>query len=63
MRETRKHIWTFAASSYYSDTENVLILTITGVIPLPSFTGNNYFCESGFSGPGFHQGQFYPDAH
>ena len=62
----RQHIWTFAGglvennpSSYplYScpcaDRAQALAL-------VPSFVGNDYFCESGNPGPGFTNGHFYP---
>ncbi len=65
---SRRHIWTFAAAVYYSDPNFVTTLnckcTNTSYNwnhPLPTFVGNNCFCESGSSDFGFHHGRFFPD--
>lgn len=57
----REHIWTFAAAAYEQDPNYNRNLTCqcTDVysnqsLPVPLFVGNNYFCETGYEGPGFH---------
>ncbi len=63
---SRQHIWTFAAAVYYADPRYITSYnckcTNTGYEwnhPLPSFIGNNYFCESGNTGPFFDYNRLY----
>ena len=47
----RQHIWTFAAGyteNYPWYTGSLCPCDTTGVIPIPSFVGEDYFCESGY---------------
>ena len=52
----RQHIWTFANGAWENDTThyewNCPCDTNSG-IPIPSFIGKNYFCESGYLWPGY----------
>ena len=55
----RQHIWTFAAGSYETDTDNEACpCDTTFSINIPLFVGGDYFCEtgvnSGSSTTGFH---------
>ena len=60
----REHIWTFAAGLTESDS-----MHLNAHCPcdkpsndiVPSFVGNDYFCESGLSSNWFSQVAFYPD--
>ena len=55
---SRQHIWTFAAALGDNYTDNILLLcpcsniNITWPYKLPSFIGNDYFCESGHHAAG-----------
>ena len=65
----RQHIWTFAAALNEQD-----IITVNGVhncpctdnnvtwpYQVPSFIGNDYFCDTGNRGPGFRDYIYYLD--
>ena len=57
----RNHIWTFTAGQskdYYYPVDNCPCATTPGSTP-PPFVGENYFCESGNTGP--HETQWYLD--
>ena len=62
----RQHIWTFAAGlgeQYLTACPHCTCPCASRSDPLslvPSYIGNNYFCESGNPGPEFPNGQFYP---
>ena len=52
----RQHIWTFANGARENDTSYVFNncpCDTTGVIPVPPFVGEDYFCESGYVDPGY----------
>ena len=57
----RNHIWSFAAgySKDYSHVGNCPCASINPGTAAPSFVGNNFFCESGNSGP--EESQWYLD--
>ena len=47
----RQHIWTFASGAWESDTRHLYWncpCDTTGVISIPPFVGEDYFCESGY---------------
>ena len=57
---SRRHIWSFAATLYETDPsyrvrENCPCTNtnISWPYQVPSFVGNNYFCDTGNAGPGF----------
>ena len=63
----RRHIWTFAAavnddpsSSHSGSLCQCVRPGDRSIMPLPSFVGMDYFCDTG-SRSGAHDGQFYPD--
>ena len=60
----RKHIWTFAAGVHeqasYAPELCPCVAGSTGGSRVPSFVGQNYFCESGKTS-GFRPGVLYPD--
>ena len=69
---SRQHIWTFAAAIYETDPNYanglkwVCPCTNTNFdwfsrFVIPSFIGNNYFCDSANRGPGFSSSATYPD--
>ena len=67
---SRQHIWTFAAALFESD-PHISILqffvcsctttNITWPYQVPSFVGNNYFCDNGNPGPGWVFSTVYAD--
>ena len=55
---SRQHIWSFVAAAYETDNPYYTQPTCTNTNynwphQVPSFIGNNYFCDSGNRGPGF----------
>ena len=63
---SRQHVWTFAASLYENDPGYVTSwnceCTNTNYnwpYQVPSFVGNNYFCETGNTGPGYEYTRVY----
>ena len=64
---SRQHIWTFAAGivennpSSYPQWSCPCADRATTLSFVPSFVGNDYFCESGNPGPRYTNGQFYPN--
>ena len=65
---SRQHIWTFAAALDEQDpTYNELYncpctnTSVTWPYQLPSFIGNDYFCDTGNRGPGYNLTAFYPN--
>ena len=65
---SRQHIWTFVAALYETDPNygplNVCPCTnidFTWPYEIPSFIGNNYFCDTGNPGPGYMSSAIYPD--
>ena len=61
----RQHVWTFAAGvedqqTFYDGTCPCVTGSITGS-RIPSFVGQNYFCESGLTQYPSTPGVFYPD--
>ena len=65
---SRQHIWTFANALYEASTSHnplrVCACTDTNSnwpYQIPSFIGNNYFCETGNPGPGFLFTEIYQD--
>ena len=64
----RQHIWSFAVSHYETDTNydgrwNCACTNTNFNWPyqLPSFVGNNYFCDTGNPGPGTSDSTVYAD--
>ena len=65
---SRQHIWTFAAAldeqgrdgyrRYNCPCTNT---SVTWSYQVPSFIGNDYFCDTGNRGPGFMHYTYYPD--
>ena len=52
----RQHIWTFANGAWENDSRHRVYncpCDTNGVIPVPPFVGENYFCESGYLWPGY----------
>ena len=52
----RQHIWTFANEAWENDSRHRVYncpCDTNGVIPVPPFVGENYFCESGYLWPGY----------
>ena len=54
---SRQHIWTFAATLLESSTHPLVVCACTDTnsnwpYQIPSFIGNNYFCDTGNRGPG-----------
>ena len=65
---SRQHIWTFAVALYEQDSSynslyNCECTNINYNWPyeVPSFVGNNYFCETGNVGPGSDSSRYYDD--
>ena len=65
---SRQHIWTFAGTLNDQDpTFNGLYncpctnTNVTWPYQVPSFIGNDYFCDTGNRGPGFSRNIYYPD--
>ena len=63
---TRTHIWTLAAGAYISGSIRIPTCpcsnsTLLWPLTVPSFIGNNYFCESGNPGPSFSSSTIYQD--
>ena len=65
---SRQHVWTFAAALYETDSnydlQNVCQCINTNfnwLYQIPSFIGNNYFCDTGNPGPGFLYPAVYQD--
>ena len=64
---SRQHIWTFAAALYeiHIDSRPYYICSCTDNNPwpyeLPSFIGNDYFCDTGNPGPGWTGATVYQD--
>lgn len=67
---SRQHIWSFAAalSETYTDSYDFSILNCACTnansdwpFQVPSFVGNNYFCDTGNRGPGAVTSELYPD--
>ena len=52
----RQHIWTFANGAWENDTRHQAYncpCDTNGVISVPPFVGEDYFCESGYLWPGY----------
>ena len=52
----RQHIWTFANGAWENDTRHQTWncpCDTTGAISIPSFVGEDYFCEAGYLWPGY----------
>ena len=65
---SRQHIWTFAAAldeqdPAYNGRYNCPCTNtdVTWRFQVPSFIGNNYFCDTGNRGPGYNRTTFYFD--
>ncbi len=65
---SRQHIWTFAAAIYetHSPFTPDWVCPCTNInqpwpFQVPTFVGDSYFCASGNPGPGWVNGQVYPD--
>ncbi len=63
---SRSHIWTFSSAlNDFGLVNNGLICSCTNTNPwpytLPSFIGNNYFCDTGDHDAGYVTGMYYPD--
>ena len=64
---SRQHIWSFVKPDHYRGSTSSLIAcpcsTTSGTWShsVPSFIGNDYFCESGNPGPGRIDGMFFED--
>jgi hypothetical protein len=65
---SRQHIWTFAAALYqtkfFSSRESAFFCPCTSTLvtwqhQIPSFIGNNYFCDTGNPGPRVQRGRVY----
>ena len=58
-----KHIWTYANGMSLSYSDNTLLCPCnTGAANVvPSFVGNDYYCETGFNGNGIPPLTFYPN--
>ena len=53
----RQHIWTFANGAEENDTTHKdwnCPCDTTGVVSIPPFVGEDYFCESGYVRPGYY---------
>ena len=52
----RQHIWTFANGAWENDIANetwICPCDTAGVVSIPPFVGEDYFCESGYVYPGY----------
>ena len=65
---SRQHIWTFAAALYEQDPNynQIWVCECTNTnynwpYQVPSFVGNDYFCDTGNPGPNYVHGRVYPD--
>ena len=65
---SRQHIWTFVTALYEQDPRydtryNCACTNIQyrWLHRVPTFIGNNYFCETGSSGPGWDETTYYPN--
>ena len=64
---SRQHIWTFAAALGEQNRNYELYncpctnTDVTWPFQVPSFIGNDYFCDTGNRGPGFNRTAFYSD--
>ena len=67
---SRQHIWSFASAQYETDPLiaerqfSVCPCTTSNIFwpfQVPSFVGNNYFCDTGNTGPGFDFSTIYAD--
>lgn len=63
---SRQHIWSFAAARYETTTDPLFLCpcispNVIWQNPLPSFIGNNYFCDTGNPGPSVSETAAYPD--
>ena len=55
----QQHIWTFANGAFENTTQyptSNCPCDISGIIPIPPFVGEDYFCESGYVYPGYRNG-------
>ena len=50
---SRQHIWSFVNAIYENDTECPY--------QVPPFVGNNYFCDTGSTGPGYSASAVFPN--
>ena len=58
----RQHIWSFVAGAvenYTSYAETLCPCDTSYNISIPSFVGDDYFCESGYIYPGFYDSEFF----
>ena len=57
----RQHIWTFAVGRWENNTSNDAYMCLCDgyAYPIPSFVGEDYFCESGFIHPGYYDLSVY----
>ena len=62
---SRQHIWTFVASLYETGTETIPLCPCTSTASwphqVPSFIGDNYFCETGNRGDSYSFDTIYTD--
>ena len=65
---SRQHIWSFVSALYETDPnyESLTVCPCTNTNinwthQVPSFVGNNYFCDTANTGPGFNTSSVYPD--
>ena len=66
---SRQHIWTFAAAldeqedPYFNGLYNCPCTnaSVTWPYQVPSFIGNDYFCDTGNRGPGYSGDVYYSD--
>ena len=65
---SRQHIWSFVSAVYETDPSYDLLATCSCTntntnwpYQVPSFIGNNYFCDNGNTGPGWNGISVYPD--
>ena len=57
----RKHIWSFIGGMYESHSPSKCPCGTSGAKNVPSFVGNDYYCESGSSDSYYKNGKFYPN--
>ena len=62
---SRQHIWSFVKADHYRGTSNIIQCPCVHASGnwdhVPTFIGNDYFCESGNPGPGRIDGRFFND--
>ncbi len=65
---SRRHIWTFVAAIFESNSGGstgfkcpCIDASFSWPHTVPSFIGNNYFCDTGDHDEGFVYGMYYPD--